>query len=122
MSCRIHGADLEPRILAIVPCPPGWLIAHRPCTSDDNTVWTSPIAAWAHTEDTGGLCAGCTCVQRRVTAMLAGEYGDLDLADDNTHVVPPGWRAEWSDDAGWALREVIPDELPSRIRKRSASK
>ena len=104
-ACRKHGADVEPEIVALIPCPAGWSVAHKPLTSDDGKVWTSPIAAWAHVLEPGE--PGCTCRDRRVRALIAGEYGALEFADDDSHVQPPGFVAEWSDDRyGWCLRDV----------------
>ena len=117
-NCRKHGADVEPRIVALIAAEPGWNIAHKPITSDEGKVWTDPIAAWAHVVERNEH--DCSCRDRRVRALIAGEYGSLEFADDESHVQPPGFVAEWSDARGWALCESGDDKPPPRSGKRLA--
>lgn len=105
--CHRHGPDVEPEIVALIPCPPGWYVAHMPITNSDNRVWTDPVAAWAHVLEPSE--PGCSCRDRRVRALIAGEFGSLEFADDDSYVQPPGFIAVWEDERyAWSLRDAAP--------------
>lgn len=63
---------------------------------DDGSVFYSPIVCWALVEETETLRGRVLQTNTSVEALIPGNFGDLDLADDYSNpmtVVPPGHSA-----------------------------